>query len=136
MVEGEAGFVEGVAAVVLGFEGEGRLVVLILVELVEHVLPLFGNHEAVLLLVTRLGLHNATAVCRLQLLLFLETGLLFGEVIKALDELLGEEGLVFEEAVALRPEGCALDVLDFELDGSGGDGGDADVEVCLHKIII
>lgn len=48
--EGDAGFVEGVASVVLGFVGNGRVVVFVLVELVQHIFAFFGNHEAVLLL--------------------------------------------------------------------------------------
>lgn len=40
------------------------------------------------------------------------------------------------KAVTLASESGAFNVLYFEFDGAGGDGRNAYVEVCSHKIII
>jgi hypothetical protein len=69
-------------------------------------------------------------------LLFGLFGWFLCEIGETLDELFGEEGFVLMEAVALTAERCVFYILDFEFDGAGWDGRDADVEVCLHKIII
>lgn len=62
--------------------------------------------------------------------------LFFWEVIETLDELFSQESFVLIKAVLLATESSALNVLNFELDGPGRDGGYAYVKIVFHKIII
>ena len=58
------------------------------------------------------------------------------KIIEAVDKLFSEESFVLTEAVLLTTESCGFDVLDFELNASGGYGGDVYIEIISHKIII
>ena len=99
----------------------------------QHVFLLFGDQVAIVLLCWGVWGGDTTSCLSFK---FLNQFRFLGEVSETFNELLGEEWFVIDEAVALTSESGAFDVLDFELDGSRGDGGDADVEVRPHKIII
>ena len=126
--EGDVGSVKRVASVVLGLLEDGRLVVFIFVQVVQHVLLLLRDEKAVVLLVV----DSALGFPALGLGFLLDFWAFFCEVVKAFNKLLGEEGFVLIKAVFLGAEDGGFDVLYFELDGFGGDGGDVDVEVVAH----
>jgi hypothetical protein len=126
-------FVEGVASIVLCFFKQRSLVVFVLIDMVQHMLLLLGNKKAVVLL---LAFPFCSAHATLSLSFLFDFSTFLPEVIKTVDELFGQEALVLLEAIFLAPEGSGFDVLYFELDGAAGDGGDVDVEVIPHKIII
>ena len=126
--EGDVGSVKRVASVVLGLLEDGRLVVFIFVQMIQHVLLLLGDEKTVVLLVD----YPTLGFLALGLGFLLNFLTFFSEVIKALDKFLGKEGFVFIKPVFLGAEDSSFDVLNLELDGFGGDRGDIDVEVVAH----
>ena len=126
-------FVEGVASIVLCFFQQRSLIVFVLIDVVQHMLLFLRNKKAVVLL---LAFPFCSAHATLSLSFLFDFSTFFPGVIKTVDELFGQEAFVLLEAVFLAPEGSGFDVLYFELDGATGDGGDVDVEVIPHKIII
>lgn len=126
--EGDVGSVKRVASVVLGLLEDGRLVVFIFVQVIQHVLLLLGDEKTVVLLVD----YPTLGFLALGLGFLLNFLTFFSEVIKALDKLLGEEGFVFIKPVFLGAKDGGFNVLNLELDGFGGDRGDIDVEVVAH----
>ena len=126
--EGDVGPVERVASVVLGLLEDGRLVVFIFVQMIQHVLLLLGDEKTVVLLVD----YPTLGFLALGLGFLLNFLTFFSEVIKALDKLLGEEGFVFIKPVFLGAEDGGFNVLNLELDGFRRDRRDIDVEVVAH----
>ena len=126
--EGDVGPVERVASVVLGLFEDGRFVVFIFVQVIQHVLLLLGDEKTVVLLVD----YSTLCLFAFGLSFLLNFLTFFSEVIKALDKLLGEEGFVFIKPVFLGAKDGGFNVLNLELDGFGGDRGDIDVEVVAH----
>ena len=102
----------------------------------QHVFSLLGDHKTILNLCFFLGSEYSTAGLRFFFFNLNFFGWFLGEVIETFYKLFGEKSFVFLEASALRSKGCIFDILYFKFDGFGRYGGNADIKMRLHKIII
>ena len=126
--------VEGVPSIVLGFLQQRSLIIFIFVNVVQHMLLLFGHKHSIILF--KIFLFCSTFHSAFSLRFFLNLSTFFLKIVKTVDELLGEEPFVFLEPIFLAPKSCSFDILYFKLDVFAGNGGYVNVEIVPHNFII